>query len=99
MNSVTKQIKDLALAGFLMGKMSYAREEQVQLSMNVINQIPEPQDSQLTHHLITIIGNLVDNGIDAVKDNKKSKKVSAVLKYENERLLIEISDNGYGMSS
>jgi len=98
-NSVTKQIKDLALAGFLMGKMSYAREEQVQLSMEVINQIPEPQDSQLTHHLITIIGNLVDNGIDAVKDNKKSKKVGVVLKYENERLAIEVSDNGYGMSS
>ena len=63
---MTKSIKDHALAGFLMGKMSYAREESVELTFSADEVIPEPSDPHVTHHLITIIGNLIDNAIDSV---------------------------------
>ncbi|MED5242664.1 MULTISPECIES: DcuS/MalK family sensor histidine kinase [Priestia] len=97
-SSVTKSIKDHALAGFLMGKMSYAREESVELTFSADEVIPEPSDPHVTHHLITIIGNLIDNAIDSVC-HQASKKVSVMLVYKNNKLTIQVTDTGCGIPS
>jgi CitB family two-component system sensor histidine kinase MalK len=97
-SSVTKSIKDHALAGFLMGKMSYAREESVELAFSADEVIPEPSDPHVTHHLITIIGNLIDNAIDSVC-HQASKKVSVMLVYKNNKLTIQVTDTGCGIPS
>ncbi|WP_421378823.1 DcuS/MalK family sensor histidine kinase [Bacillus salacetis] len=93
---VAKSIRDPVLAGFLMGKISYAREENVELivkSEAPIEQIFEPE---VTHELITIIGNLIDNAIEALTESEK-KVIELSLTAQNGRLSIQVEDTGPGI--
>ncbi|RBW71154.1 DcuS/MalK family sensor histidine kinase [Bacillus taeanensis] len=95
--TVTKNVKDPALAGFIIGKMSYAREEQV--NMTVVNEkvIPEPENKETTHELITTLGNLIDNAIESLSECTQ-KNLEIKLIYLEERLIIIVTDSGQGIS-
>lgn len=54
------------LVGFFMGKMSYVREESVELMFFVDEVISEFLDLYVIYYFIIIIGNLIDNVIDLV---------------------------------
>lgn len=97
LGTITQSIKDPALAGFLMGKLSYAREEQVELSINSETIIPEPANPQVTHELITILGNLMDNAIEAMAEMEE-KTVEVNFLYTDDWLTIEVLDSGPGIS-
>jgi two-component system, CitB family, sensor histidine kinase MalK len=94
--NLAQQIKDPALAGFLMGKLSYAREENVQLMIDVNSVIPEPADPKIVHELITILGNLIDNAIEAMADSS-DKILDVTLQYCDEFLTMEVLDSGPGI--
>jgi len=95
--SITQHIKDPALAGFIMGKLSYAREAKVDLSIECTSIIPEPAANKTTHELITILGNLIDNAIEAMADSK-DKTVEVTFSYTDKWLTIEVFDSGPGIS-
>ncbi|WRU97678.1 ATP-binding protein [Priestia filamentosa] len=59
--------------------------------------MPEPKLPEVTHELITIIGNLIDNAIDAVAKGER-KEVTVNLHYKKNRLTIEVNDTGAGIS-
>lgn len=94
---VTKKVQDSVLAGFLIGKLSFARESGVSLSFDCENKLPKPANPEITHELITIIGNLLDNAIEAMVDSI-NKKVHLKLDYAEDILTIEVKDTGMGMS-
>ncbi|WP_264740654.1 DcuS/MalK family sensor histidine kinase [Cytobacillus firmus] len=94
---VTKMVLDPVLAGFLIGKLSFARESGVSLSINCENKLLKPENQKITHELITIIGNLVDNALEAVAD-RPTKKVDLMLDYAEDILTIEVKDSGMGMT-
>jgi CitB family two-component system sensor histidine kinase MalK len=94
---VTKKIKDPVLAGFLIGKLSNARESGVDLDVTCDHPVPLPSDPDVTHELITIVGNLIDNSIDAMNDSDV-KKIHVSFDYADEILTIEVKDTGKGMS-
>lgn len=96
LGNITQHIKDPALAGFLMGKLSYAREENVELMVEVNTVIPEPADTQISHELITILGNLIDNSIEAMTDSN-DKTLAVNLHYANKFLTMEVMDSGPGI--
>lgn len=96
--SITQHLKDPALAGFIMGKISYSREAKVDLSIECTSIIPEPAENKTTHELITILGNLLDNAIEAMTDSE-DKTVEVHLSYEDNWLLIEVSDSGPGIAN
>lgn len=93
---ITNKIKDPALAGFMMGKLSYAREENVEMSVVNETVIPEPEDPIITHELITIIGNLVDNAIESMY-GAKEKFLELRLTCGPSSLTIQVSDSGPGI--
>jgi two-component system, CitB family, sensor histidine kinase MalK len=95
--NITQHIKDPALAGFIMGKLSYAREENVALSIESETIIPEPKDPQITQDLITILGNLIDNSIEAMIETEE-KTLEVIFNYKDKFLTIEVLDSGPGMS-
>lgn len=95
--NIAAQIKDAALAGFLIGKLSLAREKNIELTIHINEIVPEPHDSQLTHEIITVIGNLIDNSIDALA-NQKSKIIEVKLNYSQQNLKIDITDSGEGLT-
>ncbi|MDT8860856.1 DcuS/MalK family sensor histidine kinase [Alkalihalobacillus sp. MEB130] len=93
---ITKHVKDPVLAGFLLGKVSYARERGAELVFKEEFIIPLPQNRDVSHDLITILGNLIDNGLDAVQScTRKQLKVSSF--YEDHYLYISVQDTGVGM--
>ena len=94
---VIRHIKDTVLAGFILGKMSYSREIKVEFILAEECFVPEPEERELTHELVTILGNLVDNAMEAVKDCK-SKIINLNLVYEEDILTIEVSDTGPGIT-
>lgn len=96
LGSITQHIKDPVLAGFLMGKLSYAREENVDFSIGSDTIIPEPADPKTTHELITIVGNLIDNAIEAMRETE-DKTLEVNLRYSSRWLTIEVLDSGPGI--
>jgi two-component system, CitB family, sensor histidine kinase MalK len=95
-STISSNIKDPALAGFIMGKLSHAREKGVELTVDCQNAIPEPMNPEVTHHLITIIGNLVDNSIEATAECIE-REVLLELNYENTALELIVTDSGHGI--
>lgn len=96
-NIISQAIKDPIVAGFLNSKFSRARELGVSLSFNVSGILAPIPDSQVTHSLVTIFGNLIDNGLDAVQflDNKQ---IQVNLSINEEAFIFEVNDNGEGIS-
>lgn len=97
MGFVTKKVQDPVLAGFLIGKLSFARESGASLSFECEGKLPKPANSEITHELITIVGNLVDNAMEAIADSPV-KKVNLKLDYAEDILTIEVKDTGIGMT-
>nr|WP_275580244.1 DcuS/MalK family sensor histidine kinase [Bacillus mesophilus] len=95
---IVKLVQDPALAGFLLGKLSFAREMDAELHLSGDCIVPEPKDSRLTHELITIIGNLIDNSIHAVQDSNE-KILNIEFQYEDNEdvLTIIVRDTGIGI--
>ena len=94
---VSQYIKDPIIAGFLNSKFSRARELNVTLTFNIDGVLAIITDTSVTHSLVTILGNLIDNGLDAVQFlDDKQIKVSLVI--DNTNFEIEINDNGEGIS-
>lgn len=96
-NTITKIMKDPVVAGFLIGKLSFARESGVDLQISSEYPFPKLNDSEMAHELITIIGNLIDNAMDAVKYCSK-KQVKVCFEYADDILTIEVKDTGVGMT-
>ncbi|WP_209124608.1 DcuS/MalK family sensor histidine kinase [Alkalihalobacillus sp. BA299] len=96
---ILRRIKDPVLAGFILAKMSYAREQGIELTLSEDSMIPEPKNQDLTHEIVKILGNLIDNSIDALEgSNKKSIHVLLAYHEKQELLTINVSDTGSGMS-
>ncbi|QKS72523.1 two-component system sensor histidine kinase DcuS [Paenalkalicoccus suaedae] len=89
--------KDPVLVGFMHGKYSYMREKQVDFHVRCETEIPIPKDRALNHAFITIAGNLIDNAAEAVY-NQEVRSVSTLVSHKNRELMIQISDNGPGLS-
>ncbi|MFI8708408.1 sensor histidine kinase [Bacillus sp. NPDC077411] len=92
---VMRKIKNPVFAGFLLGKLSYAREKGIELTISEDSYLPQPDDEGIIHELITIVGNLIDNALDAVADCKY-KQVNVVIKYYD-KLIVKVTDTGNGI--
>ncbi|MFC0524703.1 DcuS/MalK family sensor histidine kinase [Pontibacillus salicampi] len=94
--NVTRYVKDAAFAGFLIGKMSYAREMKVELTVSCETEIPET-DSSFVHEIITILGNVIDNAIDSVALHNEEREVYVELSFIDDLMTMTVWDNGPGL--
>ncbi len=94
--SVTKYIKDPIFAGFIIGKMSYARESHVSIEIDFETEIPQAGSPEITHELITILGNIIDNAIDSVSKSEK-QEIRMTFSYIDDLLSMTIADTGEGI--
>ncbi|GAB2990752.1 ATP-binding protein [Nocardioides montaniterrae] len=98
-DSVRERISAIPIVGLLLGKAAAANERGVDLTLTDDSWLGETPEK--VHALTTIIGNLIDNALDAITgaadaaDDRGRIEVAIV---EDEReLLIDISDNGPGV--
>ncbi|WP_378956741.1 DcuS/MalK family sensor histidine kinase [Pelosinus sp. sgz500959] len=93
---VVKKIKDPVLAGVILGKLSLVRENGAELILSESSFVPEPAEPEVVHELITIVGNLINNALEAV-ENSTVKQIHVDFSYDSDILTIEVGDTGAGI--
>lgn len=94
---VSRRIKDPVIAGFILSKLSLAREKSIPMQLTENSCLPGPKQTDMSHELVTIIGNLVENAFDALAQ-AALREVTLHIFYEAEKLTISVSDTGPGIS-
>jgi two-component system, CitB family, sensor kinase len=91
---VQARIGDPTLAALLLAKASACRERGVELVLDAASELPEgavPGDE-----LVTIVGNLVDNALDALAD-QTGGRIEVRAGTDGETVTIVVRDNGPGI--
>lgn len=94
--SLIRQIKDPVIAGFILGKMNRGREIGVDVNITSTSYLPESSRAEVTHELVTVLGNLLENAMDAL-DGLPLPTIVLTFDYDNERLRCTVRDNGNGI--
>ncbi|BCA79919.1 sensor histidine kinase [Desulfuromonas sp. AOP6] len=95
--TLTKAVPDPVVAGLILGKFNRARELKVHLSLDPdssLADVPAPIDRQ---HLVTILGNLLDNAFEAVRIGDRPWEVRLILTDLGDDLILEVEDSGPGV--
>ncbi|WP_052365234.1 ATP-binding protein [Halotalea alkalilenta] len=94
-----ERLREPILAAFLLGKRSEATERGVALNISVENEIPPALEHDQAHSLVTIIGNLVENALEAVAQ-RSQPEVLLLLEYDEvtQSLSLHVQDNGPGIA-
>jgi two-component system, CitB family, sensor kinase len=94
-----KEIPDPIIAGFILGKVSLASELKINITIDRDSSFKDVPVDISRDKLVTIIGNLINNAFEAVRENEKDeKKVSLFLTDLGKELIIEVEDNGRGIN-
>lgn len=92
---VADRVRDHALAALLSAKASLAAERRVRLVIAPDTTL-EPTDDALTSDLVTVVGNLVDNALDAAVGTADAEVVVSVVQDERE-IVVTVRDSGPGV--
>ncbi len=95
---IVQNIKDPFVGGLLIGKISEAAEKGVSISLDPESRLTKLPGSLEENSITTIIGNLIDNAIDAVQANAPGNRtVTVFLTQTKDSLSLYIKDNGTGI--
>lgn len=96
---ITENIKVPSIAGFLLAKAREASNKEIQLVVDSDSLLYQQAGLETFYNeLLIILGVLIDNSIDALKDKKDGKIVVYLyLNLEEKVLLCSVEDNGTGI--
>ncbi|UYP20909.1 sensor histidine kinase [Rhodococcus sp. Z13] len=92
---LTTAVHEPALSALLLGKVDEAAEHGVELTVTddtALGPVPIPAGD-----LVTLVGNLIDNAIDAAHDADEPW-VEVTVRQEDSTMIVEVADSGPGMS-
>ncbi len=93
-----RTFKEPMIAGLMLGKFSAAREKGVVLAISPGSGMESLPSPELAHSLVLVLGNLVDNALDATKDNPRHDgRIGVDLREHAGRLRLLVEDNGGGI--
>jgi two-component system, CitB family, sensor kinase len=95
-DQVMGALAEPALAALLLGKSAQADERGVELTVDDESRL----DSELlpSRDLLTVVGNLVDNALEAVASAPAPRRVRVLVRQEDDDVLVRVSDNGPGLT-
>ncbi|MFD8544347.1 ATP-binding protein [Streptomyces sp. NPDC059649] len=91
---VTERIHDPLLAALLVGKATVATERGVSLRIASGTRLPDRLIDP--HSLVTVLGNLVDNALDATAGTPEAQ-VEVEVRAEGRTAVVRVADNGPGV--
>lgn len=91
---VSERIGDSAVAALLIAKASVAAERNVGLRLTSSSRLGEVDES-LSADLVTVLGNLVDNAIDALP---ATGWIEVDLTHDDDEILVVVTDSGPGVA-
>lgn len=92
---ITGRITDKAVAALLIAKTSVANEAGVQLDLDQESNLPA-LNSAVSADVTTILGNLVDNAVDACRA-QPDPRVEVLVAERGSRIHLDVHDNGPGV--
>lgn len=93
-----REIPDPIIGGILIGKFNRANELKVSLEIDTKSMFKDIPGAISRNHLVTIIGNLIDNALEAVlATSNENKTVKVFLTDAGKALMIVVEDNGVGI--
>jgi two-component system, CitB family, sensor kinase len=96
---IMKEIPDPMIGGLLIGKFNSASELKVELEIDRESSFRDVPDELDRGCLVTIIGNLIDNAMEATLETHSMIKCVKVFFTDlGDDLIIEVEDNGRGIS-
>ncbi|EMQ0022055.1 sensor histidine kinase [Enterobacter hormaechei] len=96
---ISSRFSSPTLCGLLLGKAARAREKGVELSFDPACRVDKPFLPLLESELISIIGNLLDNAIEATQRAPlPHAPVDVLIKLNEQELIIEVADQGVGIT-
>lgn len=94
-DQVVGAVEEPALAALLLGKSAQAGERGVELTVDpssfVAGHVLPSRD------LLTVVGNLVDNALEAVAGRDLPRRVRVLIRHEGGEVLVQVRDNGPGL--
>ena len=94
--AIQRKVKSPVIAGFLLGKINRAKEAGVTLTLAEESQLPDTANEEQVAVLITVLGNLIENALDAMEAQPEGE-IGLLLHYQNGWLSGEVSDDGPGI--
>ena len=76
--------------------MNRGREIGIDVSVTPTSYLPESAESEVTHELVTVLGNLLENAMDAL-DGCDSAAIVLTFDHDDGHLRCTVSDNGQGI--
>lgn len=93
---VTSLIHDPAIAALLIAKASIAAERNIDFDLTNDSSLPRVPDT-FARDLSTVVGNLIDNAMDAVHD-EKDRHVSVTILAQEGSIDVTVRDSGPGVA-
>ncbi|UNO43776.1 sensor histidine kinase [Streptomyces sp. MST-110588] len=91
---VTERIHDPLLAALVVGKATVATERGVRLSLTAATLLPDRLVDP--HGLVTVLGNLIDNALDATA-GRRGARVEVEVRVAGPTAVLRVRDNGPGV--
>jgi two-component system CitB family sensor kinase len=95
-NIISDKIKDVSLAALILSKYSKCEEARINLIIDESSRLDKLPEYMTSDELVSIIGNLIENSIEAVK-NDGTGEIYTKVRQEDSVLEIIIKDNGIGI--
>ena len=96
---VVTRLRDITLAGFVLGKISRSRELDIDFSLSEESEIHNELEVPSVHDLVLIVGNIVENAFDALANYEGERIVSlSILDFDKE-IVITVEDSGPGINN
>ena len=96
---IVTRMKDITLAGFILGKISRSRELDIDFSLSDESELRNELEVPSVHDLVLIVGNIVENAFDALANFDGERIVSlSILDFDKE-IVITVEDSGPGMDA
>jgi sensor histidine kinase regulating citrate/malate metabolism len=98
---VVGAVTEPVLAALLLGKLSEASERGVELELTSDTAMQDPAEGLDARDLITIVGNLIDNALDAAVEHaaERSPKVQVTVRTDPGELFVRVADSGPGVAA
>ncbi|HFL7597098.1 TPA: sensor histidine kinase [Yersinia enterocolitica] len=96
--SLLRKVKSPIIAGFLLRKINRARDLGITLSISDDSLLPDTNNEQITTTLITVLGNLIENAMEAI-GNQSQREINVSFHYQNGRVHCVVSDDGPGIAT
>ncbi|MDW7667771.1 MAG: ATP-binding protein [Bacillota bacterium] len=97
-SAVTNKIRNSKVAALLLGKISRSKEMGIEIEIDEETSLESTDDIIISNALITILGNLVENAMEATaKSNKEQKRVNLKIKESESNIEITVRDTGVGI--